>query len=331
MKKFKAVCSVNSAYGLFLYFLITGNNIEETFFICSDDIPFQYRLKFKNNSYHFKCKQYKSSIIPYLYQIYSFVFLPFFFRYKGLTGLSVYGFDNLPWSNSILKYCKEFYLIEDGVSNYLNPPIVKNKFLNSIWRKFLITNFKNTFFIPWGFSNKVKKIYLTGILPTPKEIQNKVEIEDLFQRWNNLDQNKKNMIIEFFTEGIKSNASINRKVLLLTQCFSESKFITEEEKINIYKYIIEYYGAENVIIKTHPREKTDYKLIFPKVEVINEPVPFQLITLLYNIKFDNIVTINSAAAYYFNSNVKKLIIVPTLFPHKNRYEFIMDKCKQVLK
>lgn len=86
---------------------------------------------------------------------------------------------------------------------------------------------------------------------------------------------------------------------------SEDGAITEEEKVKLYKEIIEGYSDENIVIKTHPREKTEYKKYFPKALIITEKFPLEVVALL-NIGFKEVVTIFSTAAFHFKgvSNVK---------------------------
>jgi len=47
----------------------------------------------------------------------------------------------------------------------------------------------------------------------------------------------------------------DRKILLLTQPLSEDKIITEEEKIKIYREIIEKQNGRKIYIKAHPRRQ----------------------------------------------------------------------------
>ena len=120
-----------------------------------------------------------------------------------------------------------------------------------------------------------------------------------------------------------------RKILLLTQCWSEEHLITEDEKITLYRYIINYYGESNIVLKTHPRETTKYETYFPNLEIISDPVPFQLMMLL-GLKFDIAVSINSTAIFSLSDNCEKIIIIPTDLPNDNLFQFMMSKCREVL-
>lgn len=330
MKNIKALCTVDSIYALFLYFIITGNSVENTFFIFSDRIPLSLRLKLGKNYHLLNVPKSKYSLFHYLYHIYSFISIPLYLRYKKLLDLPVYGFDFLEWSNPILNNYKEFYLIEDGLINYTGPEFFLKKYKKSLCRRFLIKHF-DCINLPLGLSDKVKKIYLTGIQPIPKEIIKKTELIDINKLWNKLDINKKKSLKTLFLSDYKFNVDSKRKILLLTQCWSEDKILSEKEKISLYKYIIDYYGEKNIILKTHPRETTDYKLYFKDLEIISSPVPLQLLSLICDLKIETAISINSTSIFAMDSNIEKKIIYPSKLPKNNIYGFLIEKCKGVLK
>ena len=69
-----------------------------------------------------------------------------------------------------------------------------------------------------------------------------------------------------------------------------------DEEIAIYKEL--QNQEENIIIKTHPREKKDYSTIFPNVQIIDEPFPVELLKYIgLNVK--KIITLSSSAALNF--------------------------------
>lgn len=327
-KQYKTVCAVDSAYALFLYFLVTGNSIENTFFLFSNRIPREYREKLSRNSLRIKVPRNRVKILHYLCQLYYLFYLPFFFKRKKLKDLPVYGFDFLEWTNPILTFCKDFSVIEDGFGNYTMPSIELKRFNSSIWRSFLIKHIK-IFHLPFGLSDKVKRVYLTGLLPIPKEIEHKVSLIDMQSLWRDLNADRKTFLIKFFMGNSRISMNSGRKVLLLSQCWSEEHLITENEKIALYRYIIDHYGESNVVLKTHPRETTKYENYFPNLEIISEPIPFQLIMLL-GMKFDIAVSINSTAIFSLGGNCKKIIIIPTELPSDNLFQFMMDKCHKAL-
>lgn len=185
-----------------------------------------------------------------------------------------------------LNHGKEYFLIEDGSATYTNRGI-KNLKLRNI----LGLNSQN-----FGRSKMCKKIYLTGLAPIPEDIKDKVEIINLQELWNKKTKEEKQEILEIFGFNIELiNNLKNKSKVIYTQPLSEDGVISEEEKIKLYSKIISNYNKNDLVIKKHPREKTDYKKVFPEIEVLNQNFPAELFSVL-NIKFQKAITIFSTAA-----------------------------------
>ncbi|WP_218667906.1 glycosyltransferase family 52, partial [Rodentibacter caecimuris] len=58
------------------------------------------------------------------------------------------------------------------------------------------------------------------------------------------------------------------------------------------------YDKEKLVVKTHPREKTNYQGYFPDVEVFNENYPSEILDVL-GVKFEKAVTLFSTAVYVY--------------------------------
>ena len=86
------------------------------------------------------------------------------------------------------------------------------------------------------------------------------------------------------------------KSVLFTQPLSEDGAIDEETKISIYKDVIN--SDKSISIKPHPREKTDYKKLFPGNTILEHNIPIELLTLL-GVKFEKSYTIFSTAVLSF--------------------------------
>lgn len=121
------------------------------------------------------------------------------------------------------------------------------------------------------------------------------------EKWEQLSLEEQEEILKIFN--LKNSdlikwQKLKNKVLLITQPLSEDGIITEKEKIEMYKEIIEKNKLENIMIKPHPREKTNYKKIFPDVELIEGKFPLEILMLL-GINFKEVITIFSTAALNF--------------------------------
>lgn len=218
----------------------------------------------------------------------------------------------------------EIFLLEDGAMNY-NYKILEEEYKRKI-KKLRINNFIKKVIIEkrrkdykrFGLSDKIKKIYLTGILPIPNLIKDKVEIININEIWSNLSQEAKKEILEVFNVDIEKFQTFDeedKKVLLLTQPLSEDEIITEEEKIKIYREIIEKQNGRKIYIKAHPREKTNYGDIFKElnIKIIENGFPIELLLLL-NINFSKVITLFSTGALNFKGRSEVEFIGTEKYP-----------------
>ena len=88
----------------------------------------------------------------------------------------------------------------------------------------------------------------------------------------------------------------SKKYLLLTQPLSEDGTLSEKEKIEIYSEILSNYDLKDIVIKVHPREKLNYRNIFPEVEILDEYFPVELFKI-FNIEPEKVITIFSSAVF----------------------------------
>lgn len=274
----KKIAIISNLKILLIFLLLNSEKPEEIFWIFDDKIEIRNKtiksFKVERNKGLFDLV--KKSIKYYFY----FKILSIKYNLKNLI---VYGCDHIIGAKFFLKRNK-FILLEDGTQNY-----EKNTYKRSL---------KNRLFsIPvFGVYKNVEKIYLTGLAPIPEEIKDKVEIINLKELWNKKSKVEKEEILSIFgfNNEIINNLKGKNKILY-TQPLSEDGVISEEEKIELYRQIIKNYDEKELIIKKHPREKTDYKTIFDKVEVLNQSFPAELFDLL-DIKFKKAITIFSTAA-----------------------------------
>ena len=189
---------------------------------------------------------------------------------------------------------------------------------------------KNPFYSPYGYSKKIKKIYLTGLAQIPEEIKNKVEIIDLKKLWKLKTREEQQEILEIF--GFNNNLIKELKeknIILFTQPLSEDGILNEQEKIELYSKIILKYPKEKLIIKTHPREKTNYSKIFNEIYILEQNFPAEIFKLL-EISFKKGVTLFSTAV--LTNNCKEIDfygteVHPKLLKKFGSMEHIMKRNK----
>ena len=263
--------------------LINRNNREEeTFYFFDDDIPLEISNNFANH-YHLYTPNSNIGKIFFVLKLRILRRLLFPFLYKS----EIYGQDNLLITSPLIGKKKMFGL-EDGLLNYTYKPIlIKYAKIRKILGGALLAQ------NPYGYSDCVSKLYLTGISDIPEQIKSKVVLVELERMWNDCDVNQKTTILAKFnlTDSIIKEFQ-NIDSILLTQPLSEDKALSEEEKVKLYSGIIK---NAKIAIKPHPRELTNYKKIFPNAIVLKPYLPIELITLI-GVKFSDVYTVFSTAA-----------------------------------
>ena len=183
-----------------------------------------------------------------------------------------------------------------GMYDIASSPFIKN----------IIVNDKNDLLI----NNK-------NIIEKPKK--------DLF---NSLTKKEKNIILNIFINDSDNILKLEDSVLIITQPLNEQNFCeTEEEKVELYKEIIkEYTDNNNVIIKTHPRERTNYEDYFKdndKVKIIEEIFPLELVNF-FPIKFKKVITVSSTSINQIE-NSEEYITLNHDFIENNRKQTVEKK------
>ena len=294
-KNIKRVCALDTMYTLLQYLLIsTEEEINSTFFFFFFFLDDNIKHYFKNKSATFRNEMSFWEILI-LYYIETPIKWPFLLRNDVRRFCSDHiGFE------SIVARRKPFELLEDGLLCYVdNYPVVwENRRLHGIKKFLLGPVFASHQKI--GEEKTCIKIHLTGLKDADILRDSRAVIQSFPSLWNKSSPSKKNKILEIFginremLEGLRG-----KKWIIVTQPFSEGNVISEESKIKIYKKIVDFiHDDTSVVIKPHPREKTDYEKYFPGVIVFKSKAPIQLFSLC-GIQFENICTVCSTAAYGF--------------------------------
>ncbi len=296
---FDAICFVGTVYSLLLYLLIRPVSFERTFFIFTSGVSPVVRSRIKN-SYFVDRSRFLARIAGK-----RGLFKWIFSRYK-LQNLPVYGHTHDIYGGIwfLRRATNPISLIEDGTDNYTFPR-------DKEW---------------WGVSPKVRHIFLTGMLPIPDEIKDKVVIVKMGDLWEERKVEEKELISKIFLgEKPRILDFGGRKVLfLLTQPFSEDSICMEIEKIELYKVVVKRLLKSGMIliIKPHPRDKTDYSEFFPDAQLFPAYVPVELLALI-GVDFSNaiIATISSGGiknSLFVNSEVFQF---PELCPENSPKTF----------
>ena len=290
----KKIIIEKSPYSLFLFFLIEEDD-DNIIFILNGGIPYSiiknikkiYRSVYYIEKLNLKRDKSLKNYIRALKLILNYVFN--ICKLRKIKKFKLYIKPNLYLSWFFI--FRNFYLLEEGkeVPNYL-----KNKRLINYFYRYL------------------QKIYITENAKVEKKFSNKYKKIDILQLWNKKSEIEKLKIYEIFNFNYeKLNHLKNKDFLLLTQPLEEHG-ISELEKIEIYQSLLKNLDKEierKLVIKMHPREKTDYYYYFPNALIIQGDIINEMFYVA-DLRFENVVTLFSTAAS--NIRCKKLYFFGTV-------------------
>lgn len=195
-------------------------------------------------------------------------------------------------------------LIEDGMDIYYT-------YLES-WRIYL--NYIFGFPRQFGLSKYIKNVWVLYPENLPVALKDKAIKYNIDKYKECIDEYFIQQMLDVYLEESQNITSLmdevkNKKIfLLLTQSYSEFGHMTEEKKIDIYKNVIKKYAKNYhyIVIKTHPKETTDYHEIFPDNMILPGSVPIEVLSDLLP-PIDVCVSINSTAVQNLDCNEKIMI------------------------
>ena len=296
-KRYKAIAYLPTTYTLLQYYLLEPYDVKDTLFLINLTLPKAVVNRLPNVKLLSSLSLYNRCTSSLIIHFYSFL----------NRKTPVYSGGDLQYVNWFLTFFETVFYLEDGVGSYEH---VYNEERQVIQRKSILKRWLCGDMYPrYGLADNVRKIYLTGILPIPEIISNKVELIDLKRLWQQKDSRQKENILKIFLpEGLNNKGLDNCETLLLTQPFSEdsSNHFSESDKIEVYRKLLSGYDEWKVLIKVHPREKTDYSYYFPKAQILQTPCPMELLMLL-GLSVKKAISVNSTAIFNLGNSVEKII------------------------
>ena len=188
----------------------------------------------------------------------------------------------------------ESIFIEEGATQYVSPKESRGVvFLKQLYGN--STNFWN--------DKKIKGIYVQN--PDGYNAYLKSHIKKLTIDYSILSKENKDKIISVFDEDMKlckiyRNTNIG---IVFTQPLSEDGYISENEKKEIYRGLIDKYSSfAPAVLKIHPRDRTDYSDICKRID--SQRYPSELLRLI-GIKFRYAVGISTSAVYSVEAEIKE--------------------------
>ena len=236
-------------------------------------------------------------------------------RIEGEENVHVYGYEHVFGAVTCLDAGCEFTVIEDGMSSY-NSRQKTEKF----WQAYHSSDARPEKYLSGGWSDAVQNVILTGRLPTPKGLEEKVNVVNMKQLWQNLSVNKKQELCYIFDFNIEKWQEIindGRDILFLSQPLSPV-WMDEADEIILLRELLSKYDMKKVIIKVHPADKKRYEDIFSQCLVIRLTLPVEFLWL-EDLPFKKVVGVFSTALYGTWSN-DRLDIRPDLLQKYARQE-----------
>ncbi len=183
---------------------------------------------------------------------------------------------------------KGINMIEDGARTYRQRHSAFEQFIKSYFTKTPIGG---------GFDKEVKVLYAQFPDRLPLPLQKKAVELNIKKEVAKLDEKTKREIFEVFLPEDSFKIEGENNALILTQPISEDKVIKNEaEKIAIYKDIVSKVPSHmNIILKTHPRETTEYENYFENITVLPALFPIEILGLRSGFYFEQGYTLFSTA------------------------------------
>lgn len=348
-RKIRRICILGNQHGLLHYLMLSSlDDINHTFFLWNYvGIPDSVVEKFgkrgayipsHNNQLQRVVKKVKGKspkldavIGSCLSFFYYRIFYPLKFPFVLSSKYEFWGHDHVFNARCFLRN-HPFYLVEDGTANYVPYSFShfhpKQRFMKI--KKLLFGENYGEYIQYMGSEKRCIKIYLAGLSDTGDVLNSpKVEVRSFDDMWNHSNSEKRLFINNVFGVSKKMLCECSKsKCILLTEAFSEEGVLSEKEKIDLYKNIINRIGRNDIIIKPHPREKTDYRTYFPNNVVLNITAPMQLLTL-NGIRFDAAYSIYSTALFDFSYHIKVCCIGTEVHPklYKESPDWTSDKIR----
>lgn len=227
------------------------------------------------------------------------------YNFDFLKNKEVYIFNDNSIIGMFLRLSEINYnIIEDGYDCYKH--IERHYNFNGIKYKIkiLINDITNSF----GTSKYVKQIEvnsLQGINVFFKDKFIEVPRKEMFDKLN--DEQKKTIINVFLDAPL--NLKNQEVSLLITQPLYKDGFLDDEEQqIKMYKYMIERYMQENIIIKPHPRDEIDYTKMIKNCTVLNSDFPIEILNLMNEIYIKKCVTAFSTSIDFITHCDEKIVL-----------------------
>lgn len=218
-------------------------------------------------------------------------------RYAERNNIPVAGNDDSPEGGVFIHL--DFTVVEDGTANYYPDAVMKRKNVQRV-----TTN--GELYYPFGFSDFVNHVLLTGKDIIPEIYKGKAELINVQQLWNKKTNMEKKKILDVYSFPYKELVHEMRKgrdCLLIGNPHASLGICKIEQEIALYREMMEPYGENRFIIKPHHQNSVDLNKYFPNCFILPKEFPIDLAKLL-KLKFHKVIGTGSSALYgLFDSGI----------------------------
>lgn len=218
-------------------------------------------------------------------------------------------FHDNTWFAHYLKDKKiKYRLIEDALDSFKY--ISKSNFsfmLNNSCMKSALKKFFGIGYVYCGYDNCTIEVEVNNKnnIEIARFAGNKLVEIPRDAMFNALTPKDRNVLKSVFLKDMPEVIP-EKTVLLLTQPFCTDGILnSEEDQIKLYKQLVmentSGISDEQLVIKPHPRDYTDYVPFFPAAVILNKNMPVEILGLKKNEKFSKILSIDSTSAKFLKA------------------------------
>ena len=199
--------------------------------------------------------------------------------------------DNL--SYNVIEDCPNFFSIREERKEITFEPT-----LAALWYNFKVGRIYQRYA---GHNPWCRKRIITSSDDEALFVRKALPYEKVSARrlWETSSEKKKAMISGVFA--LPRAESIQKDIVIFSQPLMQDAGLSENEIAAIFRPHVEKYGAENILVKLHPRDTFDYVKVFPGISTLSTKAPQQLLDIM-GVRFKTAVTVCSSAVSSLDSN-----------------------------
>lgn len=144
----------------------------------------------------------------------------------------------------------------------------------------------------------------------PGYFDEKAKNYEVIDKLSKLKKEDMSFLLYFFNIPQNVPFKANNLIILGQQLFHEDKHLEENDSIQTYQLLIDYFSTnENIIFKPHPADMSKYESFLDDVFILREKFPSEFLPFLPGAKYQTAMTINSTAIRNLGEHVENVRIL----------------------